>query len=82
MKIWIKNIIAIAVVLVLGAIPVTTFYMAWSWCMDQVPVAHEWAGLIKVGITILCLPVGCGITIAATFLLIGIGATIAAALLD
>lgn len=82
MKNYLKIAISGIIVLVLAAIPATGFYLAWSWCMDQVPAAYEWAGLIKVGITLLTLMVGGGITVGLTVLLGGVGIAIAAAILD
>lgn len=82
MKDYLKIAISGIVVLVLGAIPVTAFYFVWSWCMGQVQAANEWAGLIKVGITLVMLAVGGGVTFGLTLLFAGVGAAIAAAILD
>lgn len=45
-----------------SAIPFTLFYLSWSWAMTQVP-AGDYAGLIKIGVSLAMLLVGGGITL-------------------
>lgn len=52
-----------------GSIPLTIFYLAWSWAVDQVPHASEWAGLAKIGISLVMLVVGGWATLLCAFLL-------------
>lgn len=54
--------------LVAAAIPFTGFYFLWSWCMVQIPLAAEWAGLAKIALTLGMIIVGGGITVFAAFL--------------
>ena len=42
-----------------AAIPLTGFYLFWSWAMAEIGTTIAYAGLIKVGVTI-CLLVGGG----------------------
>lgn len=53
---------------VAAAIPFVGFYSLWSWCMEQVPLVSEWAGLIKIGITLVMLAVGGGATVMLAIL--------------
>lgn len=60
---FIKPILVIFAGGVAAAIPVTAFYYLWAWCMEQVPLASEWAGLIKIGVTLVMLVMGGGVTV-------------------
>ena len=60
-----------------AVLPLLGFYFAWSWAIDQVPVANEWAGLIKVGISLIMVIVGGGATIGMAI----IGGTLVATVL-
>lgn len=81
MKDVIKVILVILSAIICAAIPACAFYFAWSWAMGQVPVANEWAGLIKVAISLLMLIVGGGITLTLSFIGMAIGGAFACALL-
>lgn len=63
MKNVIKPILIVLAGCVAAAIPFTGFYYLWSWCMEQVPLVSEWAGLIKIGITLAMVLVGEGATV-------------------
>lgn len=41
-----------------GMIPAYSFYAIWDFCMSQVPAASEWAGLIKIALTLIMLSAG------------------------
>ena len=45
-----------------AAIPFTLFYLSWSWAMAQVP-AGDYAGLIKIGVSLAMLLIGGSITL-------------------
>lgn len=57
-----------------GAVPLVGSYWLWAWCLAQVPAAWEWAGIIKVAITlgmiatggwwVVCLAVAGGVIVA------------------
>lgn len=51
-----------------AAIPVYAAYSFWSWSMSQVPAAYEWAGPIKVALTLMMIPVCGGLTFLFAFL--------------
>ncbi len=67
-----KDTIKILLILLCGglgaALPITGFYLFWSWCMAQIGTTIAYAGLIKVGVTIGCLAVGGGATIGLAML--------------
>jgi hypothetical protein len=65
-----------------AAIPVTGFYLLWSWCIAQVPVTLAWAGLAKVGITLVMVLIGGGATIGLTILGGILAGVVAAAVLN
>ena len=69
MKDLIKFISIIASGLVGFFAPLYCFYSLWAWPVAQIPAAHEYAGMIKVGITIALLAVGGSATVAIAFLL-------------
>jgi hypothetical protein len=73
---------AIITSVVVGLIPATCVYFFWSWCMDQVPKANEWAGLIKVGITIVVAPMGLGISVWAGIIAMALSVAAWTAILD
>ncbi len=80
---WVlKYSIAGFLCLLIAAIPSTVFYLLWSWCVAQVPVALEWAGLAKVGITLVMVLLGGGVTIGITLLLGSLAVAVAVAILD
>ena len=62
-----------------GAIPIWGAITFWMWCMAQVPVTMAYAGLIKVGITLLLIAVGGGLTFAIAFLGAMLAGTLVAA---
>lgn len=81
MKDTIKIIAAFLAGLIGAAIPVTTFYLLWSWCMAQVPMAETWAGIAKIGITLAMILMGGGATVVLA-VLFGVAAlSVAAAIL-
>ena len=67
-----KYILKLSFVILCGgigaAIPVTGFYLAWSWCMAQVPMVYAWAGLAKITITLALVAIGGGATIGLAVL--------------
>jgi hypothetical protein len=77
-----KATIAGLLCLLVAAIPGTLFYLLWSWCLAQVPMAFAWAGLVKIGITLVMVLLGGGATIALTILCGSLAVAIAAAILD
>jgi len=66
-----KSNLALFVTLIAGAvgtvIPLYGAYQLWAWIIAQVPVANEWAGLIKIGITIGMIFLGGWATIVIAF---------------
>ena len=55
---------------IVGAIvPIYYAYQLWAWVISQVPVTNEWAGLIKIGVTLVMILVGGGTTVAIAILL-------------
>ena len=67
-----KSNLALFVTLIAGAvgtvIPLYGAYHLWAWIISQVPVANEWAGLIKIAITLFMIFVGGGATVVIAFL--------------
>ena len=51
-----------------GIIPIFYAYQLWVWAMEQIPVSNEWAGLIKVGVTLGMIFFGGGATVVIAFL--------------
>lgn len=52
-----------------GAIlPLFWAYQLWDWTISQVPVTNEWAGLIKIGVTLVMILVGGSTTVAIALL--------------
>lgn len=82
MKAYLKLGITAIVALVLACLPISTFYFVWSWAVDQVPQANEWAGLMKVGLTLLMIAVGGPITVGLTIMFVALGGSIALVILD
>jgi hypothetical protein len=68
----IKSVLSIfvtAIVGIAGAIlPLFWAYQLWAWTMSQVPVASEWAGLIKIGISLGMIFFGGGAVVVIAFL--------------
>lgn len=58
LKLW----LAIITSIVAGLIPGYLVFRGWSYAIHQVPAASEWAGLIKVGISVALFPLGLGLT--------------------
>lgn len=81
-----KDLIKLALIVVAGAfaaaLPFYGFYSAWSWAMSQVPMTSEWAGLIKVGVTLLMVLVGGGATVTIAFFGGLLSAKMVAAIVD
>ncbi len=77
-----KDILRLFAALLGGAIgaaaPVTVFYFVWSWCIAQVPATLVWAGLAKVGITLLMVLFGGGATIGLAIILGALAASFVA----
>ena len=67
---------------VAAAIPFTGFYYLWSWCMTQVLLTSEWAGLVKIGITLVMVLVGGGATVGLAIFGGILAASVAVAILD
>ena len=68
----IKSVFALFITIVAGLtgaiLPLYGAYQLWAWIISQVPVASEWAGLIKIGITLGMIFVGGGATVVIAFL--------------
>lgn len=81
-----KDVIKAFLILVLGGIgagiPVTLFYLAWSWCMTQVPVGLAWSGIAKIGISFAMVAIGGGATVGLAILGAVFAVAIAAQLFD
>ena len=77
-----KYIIAIVVSIAAGLTPAYGAFLAWSWTMDQVPKANEWAVLIKVGITVLMAPMTIWISVWLGIIACGLCVALFAAILE
>ena len=68
----IKSVFALFITIVAGLtgaiLPLFWAYQLWAWIISQVPVANEWAGLIKIAITLFMIFVGGGATVVIAFL--------------
>ena len=68
----IKSALALFITIVVGLtgaiLPLFWAYQLWAWVISQVPVANEWAGLIKIAITLFMIFVGGGATVVIAFL--------------
>jgi hypothetical protein len=68
----IKSAVAFFITIVAGIsgaiFPFYGAYQIWGWIINQVPVASEWAGLIKVGITLAMILFGSTVTLAIAVL--------------
>lgn len=68
----IKSTLALFITIVAGLagaiLPLYGAYQLWIWIISQVPVASEWAGLTKVGITLGMILFGSTVTVAIAFL--------------
>ncbi len=56
--------------------PPFAFYSLWSWCMSQVSLTSEWAGVVKVIVTLFLLAIGGGATIVLAIIGGGVAATL------
>lgn len=65
MKEVIKLVIAVLAALIGAALPIIASYNFWDWSMAQVPPG-EWAGMMKLGVTLLLLVMGGGFTVFVT----------------
>jgi hypothetical protein len=67
-----KSVFALFITVIAGIagtiLPLYVAYQLWAWIINQVPVASEWAGLIKIGITLGMIFVGGGATVVIAFL--------------
>ncbi len=67
-----KDLTKLILILLCGGIgagiPVTGFYLLWSYCVAQIPAASAYAGLIKVGVTFGCVIIGGGATVGLAIL--------------
>lgn len=81
-----KDILKLVLVLLFGgigaAIPITGFYLLWSWAMMQIGSTLAYAGLIKVGVTIGLIAVGGSATIGLAILAGVLAGSIAVAIFD
>jgi hypothetical protein len=77
----VQSIIALIIAGVLTCIPAWLAYTFWAFAMTLVPVG-EYAGLIKLGVSVVLFLAGFGITVAASLLFFALGITIAAFILD
>lgn len=73
---------AFAISILMGLIPASSIYYLWHWAMDQVPKTNEWAGLIKVGITIAMAPSGVAIGVWGGLMAMSLSASLFSWLLD
>lgn len=68
----IKSVFALFITIVAGLtgaiLPLFWAYHLWAWIISQVPVANEWAGLIKIAITLGMIFFGSTVTLAIAFL--------------
>lgn len=68
----IKSVFALFITIVAGLagaiLPLFWAYQLWAWIISQVPVANEWAGLIKIAITLGMIFFGSTVTLAIAFL--------------
>jgi hypothetical protein len=68
----IKSVFALFITIVAGLtgaiLPLFWAYHLWAWIISQVPVANEWAGLIKIAITLFMIFFGGGATVVIAFL--------------
>lgn len=68
----IKSVFALFITVVAGvagaALPLFWAYQLWDWIISQVPVASEWAGLIKICITLFMIFFAGGATVVIAFL--------------
>ena len=68
----IKSALALFITIVVGLtgaiLPLFWAYQLWAWVISQVPVANEWAGLIKIAITLFMIFFGGGATVVIAFL--------------
>ena len=68
----IKSVFALFITTVAGIagaiLPLFWAYQLWDWIISQVPVASEWAGLIKICITLFMIFFGGGATLVIAFL--------------
>ena len=82
-----KDFIKLLAGLVSGGIfaitPAYLFYLFWEWSMTLVPVAHEFAGMMKLGITVVLFATG-GFAIIGGGIAVGImvGSLVIAFLFD
>ena len=65
-----------------AAIPLTGFYLIWSWCMAQIPATLAYAGLAKICVSLGLFMVGGGVTIWLTIVFAGFFGVTIAAILD
>lgn len=81
-----KDTLKLVLVLLCGglgaAVPITGFYLFWSWMMAQIGTTLAYAGLIKVGVTLGCVLVGGWATIALAVLGAAVAGSLAIVLLD
>ena len=68
----IKSALALFITIVAGLaaviLPLYGAYQLWAWIISQVPVANEWAGLIKIAITFGMIFFGSTVTLVISFL--------------
>jgi hypothetical protein len=77
-----KATLAIVFCVIMAAVPATAFYLLWSWAMSQVAATLAYAGLIKVGITLVMVLFGGGFTIGLSFVLFTLSVALVAVLFD
>lgn len=73
---------ACAISISVGLIPAGAIYYFWHWAMGQVPKTNEWAGLIKLGITIVMAPSGVAIGVWGGLMAMSLSASLFWWLLD
>ena len=67
-----KSVFALFITVIAGLagaiLPLFWAYQLWDWTISQVPVTNEWAGLIKIGVTLVMILVGGSTTVAIAIL--------------
>ena len=76
-----KTVLAFIGSVVAGLVPGYLMYCLWSFLMTLAP-NNEWAGVVKLVITLVCLWFGGGLTITATILAFMLAVLLLATIFD
>lgn len=85
LKAWLKIALIGLFGLLGAAIPAVLAYLLWSWTMGQIAASTDIAaylGLVKVGVTLLFIAIGGGVTIALAVVVGTVVLAFAAAVLE